>query len=125
MLRRYFRARFVVAPFDLADVQAVALLVNVHDAEAPLAARGDAEQPIVQLFEIDDARERADRPRSCAAPPASRPATISATPKPMSSRMQRLDHVDVARFENAQPAAARPETARCSAETAEWSRGSR
>ena len=56
MLRRHFRARLVVEPLDLADVQAVALLVNVHDAEAALAARSDAEQAVVELLEIDDAR---------------------------------------------------------------------
>ena len=44
----------------MADVQPVALLVDVHDAEAALAARSDAEQPVLQLPEIDDPRQRAD-----------------------------------------------------------------
>ena len=76
--------------------------MNVQDAEALLATRRDAEQSIVELFEIDDARERADfhgrRRAACLAPRDDQRDTEAGV-----FAHAAADHVEIARLENAQP----------------------
>jgi hypothetical protein len=102
MLRLHFGTRLVVQPLDLGHVQTVAFLMSVHDAKAPLAARSDAEQAVIELLEIDDACERADRHG------LRRPARFASRDDERDAEAGILahaaaDHVEIARLENPQP----------------------